>query len=273
MALNALPQFNPPSLLLLNSTSTIFLLFLTYSSSCFLISFLLLSMELFKIVSPKRLNLGSKRLFRSKKERSAVSRSDPSSFSSGVTSSSFCDASVSNGKPGSGDGAGGLGTPTSVLPEISGDWSDILGDMYTELVQAFKLIDKDKDGFVSRGELEAFLSRLGPERPSGKEVATMLSEVDQDGEGSISVEALMSRIGSAWEPAGADELKEAFDFFDADRDGKITADELLQVFTALGDDRCTLEDCRRMAAEVSGNGDGFVCFEDFVRMMEPQSRS
>uniref|UniRef100_A0A2P2K426 Uncharacterized protein MANES_09G009100 n=1 Tax=Rhizophora mucronata TaxID=61149 RepID=A0A2P2K426_RHIMU len=226
-------------------------------------------MEFFRAISPKRLKLSPKQLFRSKKDRSMVSRSDPSSFSSGAAS----DESASNRKPGSGHGAGGSGTPTSVLPEISGDWSDILGDVYLEMVQAFKLIDKDNDGFISRDELQALLSRLGPQPASQKEVATMLSEVDSDGEGPISVESLVTRISSALDPAGADELKEAFEFFDTDHDGKITAEELLRVYTVIGDDGCTLEDCRRMITEVDKKGDGFVCFEDFTRMMERQKCS
>lgn len=101
----------------------------------------------------------------------------------------------------------------------------------------------------------------------------MLSEVDQDGDGCISVAALMSRVGSATaacEPAGDLELREVFEFFDTDRDGKITAEELLSFFTAMGDDWCTLEDCRRMIDGVDKKGDGFVCFEDFSRMMDQQ---
>lgn len=103
----------------------------------------------------------------------------------------------------------------------------------------------------------------------------MLSEVDHGGDGCISVAALMSRVGSATvacEPTGdsVSELREVFEFFDTDRDGRITAEELLSFFTSIGDDRCTLEDCRRMIDGVDKNGDGFVCFEDFSRMMELQ---
>ncbi|KAL7188005.1 hypothetical protein ACSBR1_037946 [Camellia fascicularis] len=65
-------------------------------------------------------------------------------------------------------------------------------------------------------------------------------------------------------------LREAFDFFDSDHDGWITAEELHAVFAAIGDEQCTLEDCRRMISGVDKNMDGFVCFRDFARMMERQ---
>ncbi|CAN0890555.1 Probable calcium-binding protein CML36 [Linum grandiflorum] len=80
----------------------------------------------------------------------------------------------------------------------------------------------------------------------------------------------MDQIGSGWEPAGKEELKETFAFFDTDHDGKITAEELLSGFLAVGEEKCTLEECRRMLAEVDKNGDGFVCLEDFCRMMDLQ---
>ncbi|KAG5252747.1 hypothetical protein OIU76_021390 [Salix suchowensis] len=214
-------------------------------------------MQLIKKLSPKR-------LFGSKKDRSIVSRSEPSSFSSASVSSSS-DASVSNVKPDSSAANAGLRTPTSVLPQISCDWSDMSTDFYFGLTQAFKVIDKDNDGLVSRNELEALLTRLGAEPPSTEEMTVMLGEVDH-----ISVEALASRLGSSCEPAGDDELRDAFVFFDSDRDGKITAEELLNVYKAFGDEKCTLEDCKGMIAVVDTNGEGFVCFEDFCRMMELQ---
>ncbi|XP_004493430.1 probable calcium-binding protein CML36 [Cicer arietinum] len=208
-------------------------------------------------INPKNLKLSPKRFFRSKKERSSVSRSDPPSF--GSTSSS----DGSNHQP----VTGGSQTPTSVLPEISGDWSDVTVDVQWELSQAFRLIDRDNDGVVSREELELVLTRLGAR---AEEIAIMLTEVDGDGRGCISVEAIMNRVGTGSDPNPEEELREAFEVFDTDRDGRISAEELLRVFKAIGDERCTLEECRRMIEGVDKNRDGFVCFEDFSRMMELQ---
>ncbi|XP_041024558.1 probable calcium-binding protein CML36 [Juglans microcarpa x Juglans regia] len=229
-------------------------------------------MKLVKInqLNPKNLIVSPTRLFRSKKDRSSVSRSDPFSFGSGTSSTSSSDASTSHQKPGSGAGITNLGTPKSVLPEILGNWSDSSADMNVELAQAFRLTDRDDDGLVSRKELQALLSRIGAEPLSEEEVKMMLSEVDRDGDGHISLETLLSRFGSACGPACDSELRETFDIFDADHDGRITAEELWGFFTAMGDEQCTLEDCRRMIAGVDKNGDGFVCFEDFSLMMELQ---
>uniref|UniRef100_A0A5B6YFV8 Putative calcium-binding protein CML35 n=1 Tax=Davidia involucrata TaxID=16924 RepID=A0A5B6YFV8_DAVIN len=221
----------------------------------------------------KLISLSPKNLFRSKKSRS-VSRSDPSSFGSGTSSSESSEPSSSIHK--SGKKINGLRTPRSVLRshsheilEESADWSEPSADF--EGVQAFKLIDRDGDGKITRKELEALLNRVGAEPLSEEVLMMMLNEVDRDGDGCISLEEF-GAISSAFGPPPCDsELRDAFSFFDTDHDGKITAEELHGVFkVAFGDDRCTLEDCRRMIIGVDKNGDGFVCYEDFARMMEQQ---
>ncbi|XP_023741483.1 probable calcium-binding protein CML36 [Lactuca sativa] len=215
--------------------------------------------------------INPKNIFRSKK-RSTVSRSESSSFSSSITTTSGSPEPSHHHKSKS----NGLATPTSVLPthshEVSSDeWSEISADIQFELVQAFRIMDTDGDGRITRAELEALLSRIGGAEPvTPEEVSLMLNEIDRDGDGSISLEEF-GVISSAFGPPSCDdELRGAFEFFDTDHDGMITADELFAVFKSIGDGQCTLEDCRRMISSVDKNGDGFVCFEDFTRMMEQQ---
>lgn len=159
------------------------------------------------------------------------------------------------------------------MPEITVDWSEFSANFNLELCQAFKIIDKDNDGVITRSELEALLSKVARQPPSQEEVSLMLSEVDSNGDGCIRLETLMSQVvvPACDEPACEPELRETFDIFDTDHDGKITAEELMAFYKEkIGDECCTLEDCRRMIASVDKNGDGFVCFEDFSRMMELQ---
>ncbi|XP_076935473.1 putative calcium-binding protein CML36, partial [Bidens hawaiensis] len=157
-------------------------------------------------------------------------------------------------------------TPTSVLPR-----SSVALDVHYELIQAFRMLDADGDGRITRSELTNLLTRIGGSEPlSSDELSLIIDEIDADGDGTISLEEF-SAISSAFgPPACDDELKGAFEFFDTDRDGRVTADELFEVFKVIGDGRCTLEDCKRMIRSVDKNGDGFVCFEDFTRMMEQQ---
>lgn len=207
-------------------------------------AYLIFTMKLIK-------NLPKKLLMRKKSRSIPGFESDPASFSSSDDS-----------QTGFRNPTNGSATPTSVLP--ADEWSDF------ELKRAFELIDRDGDGKIKKEELEALLIRVGAQPPSQEELRLMLSEMDVDSDGCISMEEFYA-IGSAFgPPACDDELKETFDFFDSDRDGKITAEELYNVFRTIGDGRCTLDDCQRMIKGVDKNRDGFVCFEDFTRMMEPQ---
>ncbi|KAL6616690.1 hypothetical protein ACP70R_038960 [Stipagrostis hirtigluma subsp. patula] len=106
---------------------------------------------------------------------------------------------------------------------------------------------------IPRRELEAVLRRLGHGDPSDDELDAVAA------------------IAAEPPAAGAeDELMEAFRVFDADGDGRITAEELRGVMVEiLGGDAegCSLDDCRRMIGGVDADGDGFVGFQDFARMM------
>ncbi|KAI3930377.1 hypothetical protein MKX01_003405 [Papaver californicum] len=217
-----------------------------------------------------------KNLFRSKKSKSSsVSRTDHPRFGSG--SSLASSSSSTNLKEGSSSG-----TPTSVLPvnnpfhvESKSQVEEWSVETHFELVEAFKLIDKDGDGKITRSELESVLQRVSGigETPNKDEIMIMFSEIDSDGDGFITLEEFTA-ISPAFEPpaVGSSELRDVFDFFDTDKNGKISAEELLGVLMAIGGDeqRCTLDECKSMINGVDSDGDGFVCFQDFCKMMERQ---
>ncbi|RCV36410.1 hypothetical protein SETIT_7G316900v2 [Setaria italica] len=109
---------------------------------------------------------------------------------------------------------------------------------------------------VTREDLEIALRRVVS---SEAELAAMLAEAEAAG---LALEDI-----AAAEVEDVGELRETFAVFDADGDGRISAEELLAVLASLGDDRCSVEDCRRMIGGVDVDGDGFVCFNEFTRMM------
>ncbi|RLM70274.1 putative calcium-binding protein CML36 [Panicum miliaceum] len=112
---------------------------------------------------------------------------------------------------------------------------------------------------LTREDLETALRRLVS---SEEELAEMLADEAWSG-------VLLEEIAAEAQAAAADEgeLRDAFAVFDVDGDGRISAEELLAVLASLGDERCSVEDCRRMIGGVDVDGDGFVCFNEFARMM------
>ncbi|XP_073309811.1 probable calcium-binding protein CML18 [Primulina huaijiensis] len=137
-----------------------------------------------------------------------------------------------------------------------------------ELRQVFKKFDTNDDGKISPSELGAVLNGLDS-RTTEDEVARIMSELDIDGDGFIDLNEF-----KAFHCVGGDsnkELREAFDLYDQDKNGKISAKELHTVLRGLGE-KCSLKDCRRMIGSVDVDGDGCVDFEEFKKMMTRSSR-
>jgi calcium-binding protein CML len=127
----------------------------------------------------------------------------------------------------------------------------------------------DGDGRISPSELAAVSRAIAPPPSSshgGREVATMMDELDTDRDGYVDIgefAAFHGRGGRDDREVEA-ELRAAFDVYDGD--GRITAAELAKVLARIGEG-CPDEECNRMIASVDGDGDGYVGFEEFKKMM------
>ncbi|KAI6184532.1 Calmodulin [Aphelenchoides bicaudatus] len=135
-----------------------------------------------------------------------------------------------------------------------------------EFREAFELFDKNGDGRVTSEELGIVMRSLGHE-PSDQELHDIINEIDIDGNGSIELDefvSMMSRRVNASETER--ELREAFQVFDKDQDGFISAFELKFVMMNLGES-LTEDEIREMIREADIDGDGRVNFEEFELMM------
>ena len=93
-------------------------------------------------------------------------------------------------------------------------------------------------------------------------------QADVNGDGEIDLEEFMHMIAAAEAKDSSNRtLLAAFEIFDRDHDGFISADELLTFVRKLGEKTITLNDCREIIRSVDKNGDGKVDFDDFVTMM------
>lgn len=132
-----------------------------------------------------------------------------------------------------------------------------------EVERVFRRFDANGDGMISADELTAVMQSLGSST-SPDEIAKMMEEIDTDRDGFINLEEFAGFCKSG--DGGVQELREAFEHYDINKNGLICSSELHQILTRLGE-KCTEADCVKMIESVDSDGDGYVNFDEFKKMM------
>ncbi|XP_047958438.1 calcium-binding allergen Ole e 8-like [Salvia hispanica] len=132
-----------------------------------------------------------------------------------------------------------------------------------DIGKVFARFDSNSDGKISAEELAGVLQALGS-TASPDEVDRMMQEIDTDRDGHISLDEFAAFFPS--NKSAEKELLEAFNLYDQDHDGKISVKELHQILSRLGE-RISELDCAGMIKNVDSDGDSFVNFDEFRKMM------
>merc|ERR1719373_1540308 len=140
-----------------------------------------------------------------------------------------------------------------------------MGDGPSERVaQHFRQLDKDGDEKLSVDELATLFKEVGyQEETATAEAKRVMSEVDKDQDGHISLE----EFGIVWQrkllAVNEQYIKAVFGVLDNDNNGEITAAELGAVLEDLSE-----EDVATIIKEADTNGDGKIQYKEFRNAMK-----
>lgn len=135
-----------------------------------------------------------------------------------------------------------------------------------KLWETFKVFDADGSGAISPEELKAIMQSLG-QNPSDSQLQEMIQEVDLDFSGTIDFEEFKALM-IAQSGDRQSRLKAAFNVFDEDSSGLISANEMRDVMNKFG---LTNEELDQLIKEVDEDGDGTIDFEEFCKIMLKES--
>ncbi|KAG5626773.1 hypothetical protein H5410_011991 [Solanum commersonii] len=135
-------------------------------------------------------------------------------------------------------------------------------DSEEELKEAFRVFDKDQNGFISAAELRHVMTNLG-EKLTDEEVDEIIREADVDGDGQINydefVKVMMAKFVTQYQYIFCNLLPNF-------STGCITTKELGTVMRSLGQNptEAKLQD---MINEVDADGNGTIGFPEFLNLM------
>ncbi|KAG9139289.1 hypothetical protein Leryth_011292 [Lithospermum erythrorhizon] len=133
------------------------------------------------------------------------------------------------------------------------------------LKQMFKGMDADNSGTITLEELKHGLSKQGT-KLSEYEVKQLMEAADADGNGTIDYEEFITATMHLNRMDKEEHLYTAFQYFDKDKSGYITIEELEQALREFGmnDER----DISQIISEVDSDHDGRINYDEFVAMMK-----
>ncbi|KAK8916427.1 putative calcium-binding protein CML19 [Platanthera zijinensis] len=134
-----------------------------------------------------------------------------------------------------------------------------------EFERVFCYFDEDGDGKISAAELRNCLRAVGEEL-SPEEAEEVVESSDSDGDGMLEYHDF-ARLAVADEAEERGRtLRLAFEAYELEGKGCITAASLRQALRRLGED-WGVGDCRNMIKKFDLDGDGVISFDEFELMM------
>lgn len=130
----------------------------------------------------------------------------------------------------------------------------------------FVSLDKDNDGKLGREELiEGYKEIFGEGYPAEEKVDEIIKQIDSSNSGYIELTEFIVATMNKRNLLSMNRLVAAFNMFDKDGSGGITAEEVKEVL-GVGEN-ISIENWEEVIKEVDLNGDGEISLNEFITMM------
>jgi calcium-dependent protein kinase len=142
----------------------------------------------------------------------------------------------------------------------------INGSQLERLQSLFTQLDEDGNGTLSRDELTRGLRKTNI---PAEQIQLILEGIDVDGSGEIDYTEFLAAALERREFLEESACWAAFKVFDRNGDGRITKAELAHVVNSYQiTEKWSREQIQDLMNEVDANGDGFIDFEEFRRLLQ-----
>jgi len=143
-------------------------------------------------------------------------------------------------------------------------------DFISEMREAFYLFDKDGSGYICSKEMGYLLRALGW-NPTQAEVHDLMAVVDIDHNGKMDLtEFILMMHKQVGSPDTMEDIKMAFRAFDTDGDGKVSKDDIRRCMYHFGEGFQD-EDLEEMIEQADQDSNGYIDFDEFVKMVTQDS--
>ena len=140
-------------------------------------------------------------------------------------------------------------------------------DFILEMKEAFKLFDKNGDGFINGKELGFMLRSLG-RNPTEEEVFNLMAEVDVDHNGKLDFSEFTVMMKDKMTEEDLElQIKQSLRVFDSNGDGYISRAEFKQCMMHFTDEELTDKEVDNMLSQADLNNDGKIDYNEFSKMI------
>ena len=141
-------------------------------------------------------------------------------------------------------------------------------DKVKNLRAIFKHIDESGDGRLSHDELRKGYQKYFSDSLNENEFELLISKLDQDNSGYIEYEEFLRATVDTESILTEKNLQFAFNFFDKDNSGKLSAEEVKSVLGVISTEKDGGDIVKSIISEVDINGDGEINYEEFKTLMK-----